>query len=156
MVRCGERWGLLNKKLVFIGEYTHVLDEKGRLAIPVKFRKDLTKGAVITKGLDGALFLYSQEQWGQIAHKLSSLPFNQKNTRAFSRFMLSGAMEVKLDKQGRVIVPTYLSKYSKLQQKIIIIGVYDRIEIWDETCWIKYKSKTESKTEDIAEQLTEF
>ena len=95
---------------MFIGEYNHNLDEKGRLAVPVKFRKKLEKGAVVTKGLDSCLFLYTIDEWKILAEKLSHLPISQSNTRAFSRLMLAGAMDVQVDKQGRIVVPDYLRK----------------------------------------------
>ncbi|MBW6441031.1 division/cell wall cluster transcriptional repressor MraZ [Patescibacteria group bacterium] len=141
---------------MFIGEYNHNLDEKGRLAIPVKFRDKLKKGAVVTRGLDGCLFLYTLEEWKILAEKLSNLPISQSNTRAFARLMLAGAMDVQLDKQGRIILPDYLRKYAGLIKKIIIGGLYNRLEIWNEEAWEKYKSKTEKDSGDIAEKLGEL
>lgn len=141
---------------MFIGEYNHNLDEKGRLAVPVKFRSDLKKGAVVTKGLDGCLFLYTISEWKALADKLSKLPISQSNTRAFSRLMLAGAMDVQIDKQGRVIIPDYLRKFANLQKKVIINGLYNRLEIWDEESWEKYKNKTEKESDSIAEKLGEL
>jgi MraZ protein len=141
---------------MFIGEYNHNLDEKGRLAIPVKFREDLKGGAVVTKGLDGCLFLYSISEWKLLADKLSHLPISQANTRAFARLMLAGAMDVSLDKQGRIMIPDYLRKYVNLSKKVIINGLYNRLEIWDESVWEEYKKKTEADSGDIAEQLGEI
>ncbi len=141
---------------MFIGEYNHNLDNKGRLAVPVKFRDDLKKGAVITKGLDGCLFLYTMSEWKILAEKLSKLPISQSNTRAFARLMLAGAMDVQVDKQGRVVLPDYLRKYASLKKKIIIGGLYNRLEIWDENNWEKYKGKTEKESGDIAEKLGEL
>ena len=141
---------------MFIGEYNHNLDEKGRLAVPVKFRDDLKKGAVVTKGLDGCLFLYTVDEWKVLADKLSSLPISQSNTRAFARLMLAGAMDVQVDKQGRIILPDYLRKYASLKKKVIIGGLYNRLEIWDEGAWDKYKEKTEKESEDISEKLGEL
>ena len=138
---------------MFIGEYNHNLDEKGRLAIPVKFREELKGGAVVTKGLDGCLFLYTIGEWKILADKLSHLPINQANTRAFARLMLAGAMDVALDKQGRIMIPDYLRKYVNLSKKVIINGLYNRLEIWDEENWEEYKKKTEADSGDIAEQL---
>lgn len=145
-----------NQKQMFIGEYNHNLDEKGRLAIPVKFREELKGGAVVTKGLDGCLFLYTISEWKILAEKLSHLPISQANTRAFARLMLAGAMDVSLDKQGRVIVPDYLRKYVNLSKKVIINGLYNRLEIWDEDTWEEYKKKTEADSKEIAEQLGEI
>jgi MraZ protein len=141
---------------MFIGEYNHNLDEKGRLAIPVKFREELKGGAVVTKGLDGCLFLYSIGEWKTLAEKLSHLPISQSNTRAFARLMLAGAMDVSLDKQGRIMVPDYLRKYVNLTKKVIINGLYNRLEIWDEDTWEEYKKKTEADSGEIAEQLGEI
>ncbi len=141
---------------MFIGEYNHNLDEKGRLAVPVRFRNDLKKGAVVTKGLDGCLFLYTINEWKILAKKLSSLPISQSNTRAFARLMLAGAMDVQIDKQGRIVLPEYLRKYADLKKKVIIGGLYNRLEIWDEETWDKYKNRTEKESEDIAEKLGEL
>ena len=141
---------------MFIGEYSHNIDEKGRMAVPIKFRADLNKGAVVTRGLDNCLFLYSTDEWQKLADKLAKLPISQSNTRAFSRLMLAGAMDVSLDKQGRVILPEYLRKYAGVDKKVIIAGLYSRLEIWDEENWIKYKEGTEKTSGDIAEALGEM
>lgn len=141
---------------MFIGEYDHNLDDKGRLAVPVKFRGDLAKGAVVTRGLDSCLFLYTKEEWQKLADKLAALPISQKNTRAFARLMLAGAMDVELDKQGRVVLPDYLREYAGLKKKTVITGLYNRLEIWDETKWKSYKKSTESDSGNIAEALGEL
>lgn len=141
---------------MFIGEYKHSIDEKGRIAVPVKFRKTIIKGAVITRGLDNCLFLYTKEEWKKLADKLVALPISKSNTRAFSRLMLAGAMDVELDKQGRAIVPEYLRKYAGLNKKAVIAGLYNRLEIWDEEKWEQYKNNTEKESGDIAEALGEL
>ncbi|MEA1937334.1 MAG: division/cell wall cluster transcriptional repressor MraZ [Patescibacteria group bacterium] len=141
---------------MFIGEYNHNLDEKGRLAVPIKFRNDLKKGAVVTKGLDGCLFLYTMNEWKTLAEKLSHLPISQSGTRAFARLMLAGAMDAQIDKQGRIVIPDYLRKYAGMKKKIIVSGLYNRLEIWDENNWEKYKRKTEKESENIAEKLGEL
>jgi len=141
---------------VFIGEYKHSLDQKGRLAIPAKFRKILNRGAVVTRGLDSCLFLYTQEEWQKLAEKLASLPLSRANTRAFSRLMLAGAMDVQIDSQGRINLPSYLQKYAGLKKKAIIAGLYNRLEVWDEEKWEKFKKGTENKSSDIAEALSEL
>jgi len=138
---------------MFIGEYQHNLDEKGRLAVPAKFRGKLIKGAVVTKGLDNCLFVYTAEEWQKLATKLAALPISKANTRAFSRLMLAGAMDVQLDKQGRIVLPEYLRKYAGLKKKSIIAGLYNRLEVWDEDNWNKYKKGTEKQSSDIAEAL---
>lgn len=141
---------------MFIGEYSHSIDEKGRLAIPIKFRADLAKGAVVTRGLDNCLFLYSQSEWQKLADKLSKLPISKANTRAFARLMLAGAMDVEIDRQGRIILPDYLRKFAGIKKKVIVAGLYNRLEIWDELKWQRYKRGTEIKSGDIAEQLGEL
>ncbi len=138
---------------MFIGEYSHNLDEKGRLAIPKKFRADLSQGAVVTRGLDSCLFLYTKAEWAKLAEKLAQLPFSQANTRAFARLMLAGAMDVEVDKQGRVMLPPYLRTFAGLSKSVIVAGLYNRLEIWDEEKWKSYTTATESESTSIAEQM---
>lgn len=141
---------------MFIGEYTHSLDAKGRVALPVKFRQKLGEGAIITRGLDRSLFIYNKNDWESLAQKLIALPLTQSKARAFSRLMLAGAAEVEFDTQGRILVPEYLRAYAGLQKQAVFAGVYNRIEIWDEASWKTYKSHTEASSDDIAEQLGEL
>lgn len=141
---------------MFIGEYKHTIDDKGRLAIPVKFRGDLAKGAVVTRGLDASLFLYPKEEWDKLAQKLASLPLGQSNSRAFARLMLAGAMDVSLDKQGRLVLPEYLREYASLSKQIVVAGLYNRLELWDEEKWQTYKTAMENEVGDIAEKLGEL
>lgn len=141
---------------MFIGEYHHNIDPKGRLAIPVKFRNELATGAVVTKGLDDCLFLYTKEEWEKLAEKLAQLPISKSNTRAFSRLMLAGAMDVEIDKQGRIMLPEYLRKYGNLKKQVVVAGLYNRLEIWDEARWDIYKQGTEKTSGDIAEALGEL
>ncbi len=143
-------------KNFFIGEYQHTIDQKKRLAIPVKFRQLLEKKAIITRGLDNCLFLYSFEEWQKLAKKLSQLPISQTDVRGLVRVMLAGAMEVNLDSLGRILVPDYLKKYASLSKKVVIAGLYNRIEIWDEKEWQNYKERTEKAIGDIAERLKEL
>ncbi|MFA5108951.1 MAG: division/cell wall cluster transcriptional repressor MraZ [Patescibacteria group bacterium] len=138
---------------MFIGEYNHNLDDKGRLAIPAKFRAILKKGAVVTKGLDNCLFLYSKEQFEKIAQKFASLPISQAPARAFMRHMLAGAMDVEFDNQGRVTLPEYLREFSNVKKSVIIAGLYNHLEIWNETAWNKYKSEAEKNSNAIAAEL---
>ncbi len=140
---------------MFIGEYKHNIDEKGRIAVPAKFRKQL-KGAIITRGLDRCLFVFNKIEWQELAKKLIALPLAQANSRAFVRLMLAGAMEAPLDGQGRILVPEYLKQYAALKKQAVVTGLYNRIEIWDESEWNKYKSKTEASSDDIAEKLSEL
>ncbi len=141
---------------MFIGEYHHNIDEKGRLAIPVKFRHKLKEGAVVTRGLDNCLFLYPQTDWEIIADKLAKLPISKANNRGFARFMLAGAMDAEIDGQGRVILPDYLRKFAFIKKKVVVAGLYNRLEIWDEEAWDKYKQGTEKESKDIAEALGEM
>ncbi len=141
---------------MFIGEYSHNLDEKKRLAVPAKFRKDLGRKAVITRGLDNCLFLFPMKEWQILAEKLSRLPLSQADARGFARIMLAGAMEVSLDRLGRILVPDYLKKYAFLGKKTVLAGLYNRIEIWDAKKWTVYKTKTERAAGDIAERLKEL
>jgi len=141
---------------MFIGEYTYSIDEKKRLAIPPKFRQILKRKAVITRGLDQCLFLYPAKEWGILAKELSQLPLSQADARGFARIMLTGAMDVALDNLGRILVPDYLKEYAQLKKRVVIAGVYNRIEIWDERKWKEYKAKTEKEVGDIAERLKEL
>ena len=141
---------------MFIGEYTYLIDQKKRLALPAKFRELLGKKAVITKGLDNCLFLYPLKEWKKIAEKISKLPFSQADARGFGRFMLVGAIDVNIDNLGRILIPDYLKKYSALNKKIVVAGVYNRIEIWDSKKWDEYKAKTEAGMGDMAERLGEL
>ena len=138
---------------MFIGEYSHSIDAKGRLAVPKKFRSALAKGAVVTRGLDGCLYLYTAIEWKKLADKLASLPISKANTRAFARLMLAGAMDVLLDKQGRIILPEYLREYATMSNKVVITGLYNHLEIWDQIAWTKYKKATEKDSSAIAEAL---
>src|SRR3989344_8440297 len=140
---------------MFIGEYTHSLDVKGRVALPAKFRQKLGEGAILTRGLDRSLFIYNKSDWDILAQKIMALPLTQSKARAFSRLMLAGAVEVEFDAQGRILVPEYLRSYASLKKQAVFAGVYNRIEIWDEASWKTYKSHTEASSDDIAEQLGE-
>lgn len=141
---------------MFIGEYSHNLDDKGRLAVPVKFRRELAKGAVVTRGLDNCLFLYTKTEWAKLAEKLAALPISQANSRAFARLMLAGAMDVEIDKQGRMVLPEYLRHFASLKKEVIVAGLYSRLELWDSEAWNKYKTQTESQSSDIAEKMAEL
>ena len=141
---------------MFIGEFKHNLDSKGRIAIPVKFRNKLTGGAIITRGLDRCLFVFGNKDWEILAQKIIALPLSQANSRAFSRLMLAGAMDVDIDKQGRILIPDYLREYAGLKKEAVFTGLYNRIEIWDSENWKQYKTKTESQSDEIAEKLSEL
>ncbi|HEY4497119.1 MAG TPA: division/cell wall cluster transcriptional repressor MraZ [Candidatus Paceibacterota bacterium] len=141
---------------MFIGEFKHNIDTKGRVAIPAKFRIKVSGGAIITRGLDHCLFVFTIKDWETLAQKLVALPLAQANSRAFVRLMLSGASDVELDSQGRILIPDYLRKYAGLNKETKITGVYNRMEIWDSESWQRYKTKTEGSSEEIAEKLGEL
>jgi len=141
---------------MFIGEFRHVVDDKGRLAVPSKFREALSKGAVVTRGLDQCLFVFTMEEWTKLAEKLANLPLSQQDSRAFARLMLAGAMDVELDKQGRVILPEYLRKYAKISKDAVVAGLYNRLEIWDQQAWESYKEQTEKDSTVIAERMSDL
>ncbi len=141
---------------MFIGEYQHSLDDKGRLQVPVKFRSDLKSGAVVTRGLDSCLFLYTKKSWTELAKRLAGLPIAKAKTRAFARLMLAGAMDVEIDSQGRILLPDYLRKYAGLKRQVVVAGLYNRLELWDEVKWSNYKKVTEKDSGDIAEALSEM
>lgn len=141
---------------MFIGEFKHNLDLKGRLAVPVKFRQKLSGGAIVTRGLDKCLFVFSDKEWEVLAQKLIALPLAQANSRAFVRLMFAGAMDVELDKQGRILIPDYLRDYAGLKKETIVAGLYNRFEIWNSESWKEYKNKTESQSDEIAEKLSEL
>lgn len=141
---------------MFIGEYHHSIDEKGRLAIPTKFREAMKGGAVVTRGLDACLVLYTRSEWEKLADRLANLPISQANNRAFARFMLAGAMDVECDKQGRMVLPEYLRRYGKLGKGVVVAGLYNRLEIWNQEAWTGYTKETEESSNDIAERLGEL
>lgn len=141
---------------MFIGQYEHSIDAKGRIAVPSKFRHAITGGAVITKGLDGCVFVFPAEKWRKMAQNIGQLPLTRSSARLYSRLILSGATEVEFDKQGRIVLPSYLREFANLKSHAIVIGVYDRVEIWNKAQWKKAISKVEDKAGEIAEQLSDL
>lgn len=141
---------------MLLGEFNHNLDTKGRMAIPAKFREELKAGAIITRGIDNCLFIFTLKEWESLAQKLTALPLAQANSRAFVRLMLAGAMDVEIDAQGRILIPDYLRKYAGLSKKVVVAGLMNRIEVWDSEKWDYYKQKTENSSEEIAEKLGEL
>lgn len=141
---------------MLIGEYLHTIDPKKRLAVPAKLRKELGEQAILTRGLNTCLFLYPLQQWQKLTEKLSQLPVGQGDTRSFLRLLFSGAVEVELDQLGRILVPDYLKQYAGLAQRVSIVGVHDRLEIWDADRWMNYKNEMEKNTDMIAEKLGEL
>ncbi len=138
---------------MFIGEYNGTIDDKARISIPSKFRSSLKNQVVVTRGLDNSLVLYTLDEWKKLADKLASLPISTANTRAFSRLMLAGAMDCDIDKQGRIVLPGYLKEFAKINKKLVFTGLYNRVEIWSEELWSKYKTQTEKNSNQIAESL---
>ena len=137
---------------MLIGEYEHTIDAKGRLSMPSKLRRDMGEAFIVTKGLDGCLFAFSQDEWKNFETKLKALPLSDKNARNFVRFFLAGATECEIDKQGRFLLPNNLREYAKLEKEAVIIGVGTRLEIWDKSIW---KSKDEEiSVDEIAENMT--
>jgi MraZ protein len=141
---------------MFIGEYQHTTDEKGRLIIPSKFREPLGQEFVMTKGLDNCLFVYPKPEWEVLETKLKSLPLTNKDARAFVRFFFSGASECALDKQGRVLIPGNLREHSKIDKDTVIIGVSTRLEIWSKTEWESYNDDDSLSYDNIAEKMAEL
>ena len=136
-----------------MGEFHHSIDEKGRLIIPSKFRGDLGSRVIVTRGLEGCLFVYSESEWNIIVSQLKTLPFTKKDARAFSRFFLSGAIEAEFDKQGRINIPSPLIGYASITKNCVVIGVNDRLEIWAEDSFNKFMNDNEDDLSDIAEHL---
>lgn len=141
---------------MFLGEYQHSLDLKGRITVPSKFREQLGEKFVATKGLDNCIFLYPMEEWKKIEEKLKSLPFTRADVRSFARFFFSGASELEIDRQGRTLIPQNLREYASIDKELIIIGVGSRIEIWSADKWGQYTVNAESSYEEIAENLVDL
>ncbi|KRO00244.1 division/cell wall cluster transcriptional repressor MraZ [Companilactobacillus kimchiensis] len=141
---------------MFMGEFHHTLDTKGRIIVPAKFRKLLGESFIVTRGMDGCLFGYPLEQWGKLEDQLDKLPLTKKDARAFTRFFYSAAAEAEFDKQGRINLSTSLIEFAKLNKNCVIVGVSDRIEIWDEERWNKFSQEAEDNFEEISEKMTDF
>ena len=137
---------------MLIGEYEHTIDAKGRLSMPSKLRRDMGEAFIVTKGLDGCLFAFSQEEWKNFETKLKSLPLSDKNARNFVRFFLAGATECEIDKQGRFLIPSNLRTAAKLEKEAVIIGVGTRLEIWNKDVWTS--KDEEISADEIAENMT--
>lgn len=142
--------------MMFMGEYQHSLDEKGRMIIPAKFRDSLGQSFVVTRGLDQCLFVYPKDEWSIMEQKLKSLPLMKSDARAFTRFFFSGATECDLDKQGRVNIPNNLRDHAKLDKDAVVIGVSNRVEIWSKELWEGYAQQSEESFNEIAEKLVDF
>ncbi|MBU7592009.1 division/cell wall cluster transcriptional repressor MraZ [Metabacillus halosaccharovorans] len=141
---------------MFMGEYHHTIDIKGRMIVPSKFREGLGETFVVTRGLDQCLFVYPMSEWIIIEEKLKALPLTKKDARAFTRFFFSGATECEIDKQGRVNIATPLLQYAKLEKECVVIGVSNRIELWSKSIWENYVAEQEDSFEEIAENMIDF
>ena len=141
---------------MFMGEYSHTIDTKGRLIIPSKFREELGETFVVTKGLDGCLFVFSDEEWKAFEIKLKSLPLTNKNARQFARFFVAGATPRELDKQGRILLPATLREFAGLEKDVVLTGMLNRIEIWSKEKWNENNSLDDVAMDEIAEQMTDL
>lgn len=140
---------------MFIGQYDHHLEEKGRISVPKKFRDQLASGAILSQGLDGCLFLYPRAAWETLIAKVSELPLTKSDARGFTRSLSFGATEVDIDKLGRILIPDYLKQFAGITTDCVIAGAVDRVEIWDKHRFVKYTNQLNSRREDIAEGLSQ-
>lgn len=141
---------------MFMGEYLHTIDNKGRLILPAKFREELGETFIATKGLDNCLFVYTCSEWAILEEKLKKLPLAKPEARAFVRFFFAGAAELECDKQGRVLIPPNLRDHAKLDKDVVVIGVSTRLEIWDKTAWTEYNLQVSPTVAEIAENLADL
>lgn len=140
---------------MLIGEHKHTLDPKKRIAIPARWRRELGKTVVLTRGLDHCLFVYPVQAWQKISQELAALPMGAADSRGFNRFIFAGALEVEVDSLGRVLVPDFLKEFAGLRTKVVLAGVHNRLEIWDERRWQTYKNRVERQADALAEKLGE-
>lgn len=138
---------------MFMGEYSHTIDAKGRIIVPAKFRESLGDNFVVTKGLDNCLFVYTSEDWRKFEEKLRTLPLTNKDARKFTRFFLAGAAEMEIDKQGRILIPSVLREFAALEKDVVLVGVGSRIEIWDKVRWNESISIYDDDMEEVAENM---
>ena len=140
---------------MFIGEYRHTVDEKSRISLPAKFKKELGKKVVVTRGLDNCLFLFTHKAWLQMSEETAKLGQMQMDSRGFNRFLFAGAVEIDVDSMGRILIPDYLRTFAKLNEKnVVFAGVHSRIEIWSDKLWDAYKKKIEKEADSMAEKLS--
>lgn len=141
---------------MFMGEYQHNIDTKGRMIVPAKFRDGLGESFVLTRGLDQCLFAYPMDEWKLLEEKLKTLPLTKKDARTFTRFFFSGAVECEVDKQGRINIPQTLRTYSHIEKECTVIGVSNRVEVWAKEKWDDYVTESEESFEELAENLMDF
>lgn len=139
---------------MFMGEYNHSIDSKGRLIIPSKLREDLGESFVITKGLDGCLFIYTEKEWENIENKFREMPLTTKDARKFSRFFFAGAAKMETDKQGRILIPNSLREFALLKKDVVLVGVLDRVEIWNKDNWEHNTLVSDEDMDEIAEHMS--
>ncbi|OKZ92850.1 MAG: division/cell wall cluster transcriptional repressor MraZ [Eubacterium sp. 36_13] len=138
---------------MFMGEYNHTIDAKGRLIVPAKFREILGDNFIVTKGLDGCLFVYPNDEWTRFEEKLKSLPLTNKNARHFTRFFLAGAAACEVDKQGRILLPQVLREFASLEKDVVLVGVASRIEIWSRERWDESMNTYDGDMDEVAENM---
>lgn len=138
---------------MLIGEYIHSVDEKNRISLPIKFRKEIGKSIVLAPGLDASIFMFTTKEWEKIASRLAEASMVQTDILRFNRFMFGGAVEVEVDSQGRVLIPDFLKDRANIKVKAAIIGVQNRIEVWDDVAWAKYKKGVEKESDSLAQKL---
>lgn len=155
MVYVWDKVGISHKTdtSMLIGEYKHTVDDKKRISLPSKFRNELGKKIIITRGLDNCLFIYTPSEWKSIMEKLGNLGMGQSETRGFNRFMLAGASEVSVDSVGRILIPEHLRYFASIKNKVVFAGVYNRIEVWDDKAWTQYTSQVVKNADNMAEKL---
>lgn len=155
----GAKWGIVGdwgETAVFLGQYEHSLDEKGRLTIPSRFREELTGRLVVTRGLDHCLFLYPYSEWQELGQRLRALPMTQRDARAFVRLLFAGATEQSLDRQGRLLLPASLREYAGIERDVIILGVANRVELWSKERWLAYETEASQAYEELAEKIVDL
>jgi MraZ protein len=140
---------------MLIGEYTHSFDDKNRISLPAKFRSEIGRKVVVTRGLDNCLFIYSEKEWRRISEKLGALPMGSPDSRGFGRFMFGGAAQVDVDTAGRMLVPDFLRSFAKITETAVFVGVHDRVEMWNESAWVSYKGRIEQQGDALADKLGE-
>ena len=157
--RCGKQWdnyANLWITIMFTGEYKHTIDTKKRLSLPSKFRKELGQAIIVTKGIDSCLVIYSKKEGELMFAKLGNLPESKIEARSFARIKLAGASEITLDKLGRILIPDYLKEYASLKKNVVVCGLYNRIEIWNDLKWEKYRTAVEKKVVSMVSKLEEL
>lgn len=149
----GRKWEKGGAIAMFMGEYSHTIDAKGRIIVPAKFRESLGDNFVVTKGLDNCLFVYTKEDWLKFEEKLRTLPLTNKDARKFTRFFLAGAAEMEVDKQGRILIPSVLREFAALEKDVVFVGVGSRIEIWNRARWDESISGYDDDMDEVAENM---